>query len=256
MNALLKYSAALAAWAWLGTAAAAVVIHGTRVIIPGATGEATVQLRNESQQPVLIQAWIDDGDASATPQQARSPFVLTPPVARVEAQKGQALRLIRMSEIPERQRESLFWLNVVETPPKPTENLAAGDNILMFSFRTRIKVFYRPAGLAGDVNRAHEALCFNLDAGARKLRVFNPTPFHITFRTLVLRRADGSAVGELPAGADRMVPPASSRDFDLPLKGAATAGITAHYSVINDFGGETSGQRKSSASCTQAKAAD
>ncbi|MBO9356644.1 fimbria/pilus periplasmic chaperone [Bordetella petrii] len=251
MTSLFKYSLALVLWGWLSMAAAGIVVHGTRVIIDGAVGEVTVQLQNNGKQPVLMQAWIDDGDAAATPQQAKSPFVLTPPVARIEAQKGQALRIIRMNEIPERQRESLYWLNVVEIPPKPTENLAAGDNLLMFSFRTRIKVFYRPPGLAGTADRAHEQLCFSYDAAARKLRVVNPTPYHITFRSLQLRRANGSTAAELSGRQDRMIAPASERAFDLPLKGAASADLTVQYSVINDFGGDTSGQRKSAASCQQ-----
>lgn len=242
---------ALALCGWAGMSAAAIVIHGTRVVIDGAAGEVTVQVQNNGKQPVLMQAWIDDGDFAATPQKAKSPFVLTPPVARIEAQKGQALRVIRMGDVAERRQESLFWLNVVEIPPKPAENLAAGDNLLMFSFRTRIKVFYRPAGLAGTAARAHEQLCFSYDAAARKLRVSNPTPYHITFRSLLLRRADGSMAGELPSRQDRMIAPASERAFDLQLKGAPSAGLAVHYSVINDFGGDTSGQSKSAASCQQ-----
>ncbi|HYG45706.1 MAG TPA: fimbria/pilus periplasmic chaperone [Bordetella sp.] len=235
--------------------AAGIVIHGTRVVIDGAAGEVTVQLQNNGKQPVLMQAWIDDGDFGATPQQAKSPFVLTPPVARIDAQKGQALRIIRTGDVAERRHESLFWLNVVEIPPKPADNLAAGDNLLTFSFRTRIKVFYRPPGLAAAVDRAHEQLCFSYDAAGRKLQIANPTPYHITFRSLVLRRADGSIAGELPTQQDRMLAPASVRAFDLPLKGAAPAGLTVDYRVINDFGGDTPGQSKSAASCQQTQPA-
>src|SRR5690606_34686314 len=91
---------------------AAVVVNGTRVVVDAATGEATVHLRNSGNQPVLVQAWIDQGDAKAEPTQAGSPFVLTPPVARIDAGQGQALRLIRAGDIAHDARESLYWLNI------------------------------------------------------------------------------------------------------------------------------------------------
>jgi len=245
----LRFSAALALSGWLGASCAGVILNGTRVIVNEAAGEATVQLRNTGDYPVLVQAWVDDGDFGASPQQAKSPFTLMPPVARIDSQKGQAIRLIRMGDVPDRKRESVFWLNVVEIPPKPTESLAAGDNLLLLAFRTRVKVFYRPAALAGGVEKAHEKLCFSYDAAAQKLLVSNPSPFHLTFHTLVLRRPDGRVIGELAAKQDRMVAPGGERSFELRMTGRPQAAMDVRYSVINDYGGETAAERDSRPSC-------
>lgn len=245
-------AAALLLWCAAGAAMASVVVNGTRVIVDGAAGEATVQLRNTGQQPVLVQAWIDDGDAAADPQHAKSPFVLTPPVARIDAQKGQALRIIRAADIVQAGHESLYWLNVVEVPPKPAARQAGSDNVLMFSFRTRIKVFYRPAGLPGHADRAHEQLCFRYEPASRSLVVSNPTPYHVSFRRLALLGSGGRVAGELPARPDNMLAPASTGRFVLPVAGPLPAHPMVAYTVINDHGGDVVGQRNSVAACQPA----
>lgn len=229
---------------------AAVVLTNTRVVLDESQGEATVQARNVGDQPVLLQSWVDDGDATTRPQHAASPFILTPPVARVDAQKGQSIRLIKAGDIPNPQQESLFWFNVLEIPPKPTTQLAAGDNLLQLSFRTRIKLFYRPAGLPGNADQAHEQLCFSYDAASGRLTAHNPSPYHITFRKLALRASpDGPVIAELGKTTDRMIPPASERAFPLPSRRVPSPGMVVVYSVINDYGGDTPGQRSSEASC-------
>ncbi len=75
-------------------ALAGVVVNGTRVIYPAQAREVTVQVDNVGESPALVQAWIDSGDANQTADTSDAPFVLTPPIARVEPGRSQALRLI------------------------------------------------------------------------------------------------------------------------------------------------------------------
>ena len=76
-----------------GQTMANIVITGTRVIYPSDEKEVTVKLENKGKGPVLIQAWIDDGDINATPDSLRVPFVISPPLNRVDPEKGQTLRI-------------------------------------------------------------------------------------------------------------------------------------------------------------------
>jgi chaperone protein EcpD len=76
-----------------GSAHASVVIGGTRVVFLAQQGETTVRLSNESDKPALVEAWIDDGDVQSTPDTARTPFLITPPLFRMEAHKDQSLRI-------------------------------------------------------------------------------------------------------------------------------------------------------------------
>lgn len=248
---LFRYLAAVVVLpAAMAASNAAVVLSNTRIVLDEGRGEATAQARNVGEQPVLLQFWIDDGDAAAGPQHAVSPFILTPPVTRVDAHKGQSIRIIKAGDVANRQQESLFWFNVLEIPPKPAQQLAAGDNLLQLSFRTRIKLFYRPVGLPGTADQAHEQLCFSYDAATGQLAVRNPSPYHITFRKLALRASgDGPVIAELGKTAERMVEPGSERAFPLPPKRTPSPEMVIAYSVINDYGGDTPGQRSSKAPC-------
>jgi|SRR5471030_2145405 len=63
---------------------ASIIITGTRVIYPSAEKEVTVKLNNVGVYPVLVQSWIDNGDVNAKPENISVPFILTPPINRVE----------------------------------------------------------------------------------------------------------------------------------------------------------------------------
>ena len=89
---MMSTSVALAMFA--SQADASVVIAGTRVIFPGQDKEVTVQLNNAGQLPALVQAWLDEGDAAASPEAINVPFTLTPAMFRLDPGNGQALRLL------------------------------------------------------------------------------------------------------------------------------------------------------------------
>ncbi|TPS75937.1 molecular chaperone, partial [Acinetobacter baumannii] len=69
-------------------AQAEIVIHGTRVIYPSDAREVTLQVSNNGSKPALVQAWIDEGDPKSTPDQSKVPFMIAPPISRVEATKS------------------------------------------------------------------------------------------------------------------------------------------------------------------------
>ncbi len=53
------------------------------------------------------------------------------------------------SSVLPKDRESVFWFNVLEVPPKPDAATVANQSLLQLAFRTRIKLFYRPEALKG-----------------------------------------------------------------------------------------------------------
>jgi len=85
----------LLTWALFGAAVvqASVVINSTRIVYPQQAKEVTVRLESKNQAPVLIQAWLDNGDERSTPDLAGIPFVATPPIFRMEPGKQQVVRL-------------------------------------------------------------------------------------------------------------------------------------------------------------------
>ncbi|WP_058914461.1 molecular chaperone [Entomohabitans teleogrylli] len=232
---------------WGSCSQAAVVINTTRVIYNEKAGETIVQLSNKGKGPVLLQSWIDDGDAKAQPGAANVPFNLTPPVARLDPDKGQTLRIVRTGGGVSSQQESLFWLNVLEVPPKPTRQIAAGDNLMQFSFRSRIKLFYRPTGLTMTSQQAYEKVVLALRKSGSDYAVVvkNPSPYHITFRQLDVRQSkDSSVLGYLGKTPDRMVAPFSELSLVLQgVKAPIPAGVKAFYSLVNDVGGDNKYER-------------
>ena len=141
---------------------AEIIIHGTRAVYPSDAREITLQVTNTGKSPALVQAWIDEGDAKATPDQSKAPFIITPPITRVEAEKGQYLRITSLptANALSKTQETLFWLNVLDIPPKPSTKNAGGapDNFLQLAIRSRIKFFYRPSGIKEDVALAPEKI--------------------------------------------------------------------------------------------------
>ncbi|RZN37640.1 fimbrial assembly chaperone [Escherichia sp. E2593] len=124
-----------------------VYIYGTRVIYPEQKKEITVQLMNEGNRSALVQSWIDDGDTSLPPEKIHVPFVLTPPVAHVKGGEGQQLKIKKLANTLPKDRESLFFLNVLDIPPNCPE--LEDKNGIKFAMQNRIKFIYRPEGLTG-----------------------------------------------------------------------------------------------------------
>lgn len=125
---------------------AGIVIYGTRVIYPAEKKEVVVQLMNEGSQGSLVQSWIDDGNAALPPEKIHVPFILMPPVARVAADSGQQIKIKKMPNALPENKESLFYLNILDIPPNNPEN--AGKNILKFAMQNRIKLIWRPQHIA------------------------------------------------------------------------------------------------------------
>lgn len=214
----------------------AIVVQGTRVVFPEKSHEVTVRINNTSEGPVLVQSWVDDGRADVSPEDLQVPFVVAPAVSRVDPAGTAVLRITATQPQLPVDRESLFWLNVLETPPRnPTD-----DTVLQFAFRTRIKLFYRPASLHSDASGAAQALTWKLirnsaakDHGASVLEVTNPSPYYVSFGQV------GARFDRTPISAGTgMVGPFDKALFTLssPIP-ASHPQASVQYEVINDYGG-------------------
>lgn len=219
----------------VGAAHASVVITGTRVIFPGMEREVSVKLDNNGQQPALVQAWIDKGDIRAAPNAVETPFVIMPPVFRMEPAKGQTLRLIYTQEPLPQDRESVFWLNVLEIPPK--SNTEADANLLQMAFRSRIKIFFRPKGLdaegALDAPKHVAWRLIKAEHGGYAVEGSNPTPYHVNIATLQVR----SGTHAFDAADGGMMSPGGSHVFALQgLSVQRSGALEFSYSFVNDYG--------------------
>jgi chaperone protein EcpD len=228
----------LALSAFAGPAFASIVITGTRVIYPADEREVTVNISNNSTGPRMVQAWVDSGDDTQTADTAQAPFLLTPPLTRVEAGRGQSFRLMHLGDEYPRDRESVYWLNVLEVPPKPATE--EGVNRLQFALRTRIKILLRPTELSGDPLQSLDQLQWRVKPtdGGYVLESRNPSAYTVSFNRLRLS-VDGR---DIDAG-NGMVAARETNTFPLPgLTGMPATASTLDFSAVNDYGGSVDRQ--------------
>lgn len=199
------------------TSWAGVVVGGTRVVYDGSKKEAFISVMNsEKVTPYLIQSWVDESTDSGS---RKAPFIMTPPLFRLDAGQENVLRILRTGGTFPDNKESVFWINVKSIPASEKTDA----NQLQISIKTRIKLFYRPANLPGSANEAYKSLTFS--RSANQLVVNNPTPYYVSFHRVSV---GGSEIKD--AG---MVAPQSSTTWPLP----AGAAKIVSWQSINDFGG-------------------
>jgi chaperone protein EcpD len=217
---------------------ASVVVSGTRVVFSASEREVSVKLRNEGDTPGLVQVWLDHGDRDDVPEHVKVPFVVTPPLFRLDPRQGQTVRILSTDETLPEDRETLFWLNVLEVPPKPDASDAKQQNLIQMAFRTRIKLFYRPASLnkPQDVEDAYGRIVWTVrEEGHHKavLEAHNPTPYFITITKF--RIGDDAPDTEAPA----MLAPFHTHRFTTAfIASDAINNQQVTFSVINDYGSE------------------
>ncbi|MFC0225985.1 fimbrial biogenesis chaperone [Serratia aquatilis] len=213
-------------------AQASLVVSSTRLIYPENAKEITVQLTNPEPKEKLAQVWIDAGDPDALADNSDVPFLIMPPLTRIEGQGTHRFRLMftQQSVLP-KDRESLFWFNVLDIPP--IHNMGT-DNYLEFNYRTRIKLFYRPVALADSANHAGESVRWKVVADNKgfRLRGINSSPYYVSLNRVVL-----TDIGKRYSYAGEMIAPRGSVDFILHgLSSTPSEKARIEFQWIDDFG--------------------
>ncbi|VVP86602.1 putative fimbrial chaperone YadV [Pseudomonas fluorescens] len=207
------------------SAFASISLSSTRIIFDGAHKEANVTVRNGGQT-ILAQSWLDAGDAAGS----APPFAVTPPLARLEPNQQQLLRILYEGRGMPADKESVVWLNVQEIP----QASAADVNTLQLAVRQRIKVFFRPDGLTGDAAQAPVQLVWQLvtQAGKSVLKVKNQSNYHVSLADLKIAAGNKA---ELVIDST-MIGPGEVRSFNLKELPPGSPRLT--FSAINDYGAQ------------------
>jgi len=205
----------------MGTVQAGIQLSSTRVIMNDEQKHVSVFAKNVVAEPYVVQAWID-----GAAEEMETPFFITPPLSRFDAGVERRLTITRVGEGMPQDRESYYWINVLEIPQKKN----AADNTLSLAMHTRIKLFYRPASILKQP-RGPELLQWKLgrDGDACRLMLHNQSAYTINFARIDIAGEDanfGRAVIALPLATTAV---ALSR---CPATDATQ--VIAH--VVNDYG--------------------
>lgn len=193
-----------------------VTVGGTRLIYDGSRKEASLSVTNSTSAPYLIQSWTEVRENSTE----KAPFIVTPPLFRLEGNQQNVLRIVRVGgNLPE-DRESLFWLSVKSIPRGSQQD---NVNTLQIAVKNRIKLIYRPAALTGVPEAQADKLSWRVSGN--KVTVTNPTPFVMNFYEIKVGSRDVQDV--------TWVLPMSEATFTIP---AGAAGQVS-WKLITDYGG-------------------
>jgi len=217
---------------------AKVIIEGTRFVYPSNKSEITIGVRNDSDLTSLVQVTIEpdvlDKGSTSTPY-----FIVTPPLFRLDPKKGQALRIVSTKEPLATDRETLFWINILDIPPNSQDTEA---NLLMIAVSHKMKLFFRPK-LNNDIELSAKKLVWKLSFKENKnvIDVENPTPYFVS-----LTEADVLIGDKKYALLVGMVPPFGKAAFNLKDKGNTNNPLnnnnfSIRFRRMNDYGGVVSG---------------
>ncbi|MBV4414029.1 molecular chaperone [Enterobacteriaceae bacterium YMB-R22] len=205
-----------------GYAHAGIALDRTRLIITEKDTSASVNLTNTTPDvPFLAQSWVEDSSG----KKITSPLVILPPLQRIDGgQKGIA-RVTKTSGIASlpTDRESIFYLNVREIPPK-----ADKPNVLQLAMQTRIKLFYRPLAVIPKSRSAVWQDQVVFEKRGSSVTAQNPTPYYITI--LGLTNMSGKKLTDFPGV---MIAPKSSLDFRI----SDSSVNEFKMMFVNDYGG-------------------
>lgn len=200
-----------------GLSQASVTLSGTRVIYNTDRKESNISVKNNSDNPFLVQSWVQSNDSLGT----KPLFIVTPPLFRLDAGKTNTLRIIYNGAALPQDRESLFWLNVKSIPSSSKEDV----NKLQIAINTRIKLFYRPTTLSDDIDEIRHHVHWS--TVGNKLIVRNDSSYYISFFDV---KINGKSITDID-----MLAPKSNKEFTFNTP--PTKNKPVHWTYINDYGG-------------------
>ena len=207
-------------------------LNASRVIYDPASNGTTLTVTSPQDYPILVQSEVLNED-----MKSKAPFVVTPPLMRLDGQQSSRLRIVRTGGNFAADRESLQWLCVKGIPPKADDAWAKGKDgkpdaggkvslNVQLSINNCIKLFVRPASVKGHSDDVADKLRFERAGG--QLKAMNDSPFYMNLSSL---KVNGTDVKDT-----RYVSPFSSRVFSLPA--GKNAG-KVEWKIVNDYGGES-----------------
>lgn len=186
---------------------------------------------NHGDAPYLIQAGVSGEAGKST----AAPFLVTPPLFRLNARAQNMMRIMKVGAPLPADRESVFYFYAIAIPGQGDEvgkNMDTGEKDavgakLSIAMKTILKLFYRPANLPVTIDQAHELMQFTQQGNTVVIK--NPTPYYQSFAQL---QFDG--VAQDLDTRESMAAPMSNLVF--PVNARVN---TVTWSVMTDYGGAT-----------------
>ncbi len=159
-------------------------------------GGVTLSMTNHTEQGYLVQGFVSPMDPDTgrfdTKTGSVPPFVVLPPLKRVEAGGKFSFRIRQLGGQLLQDRESAFVVSLRAIPGVAVPDIAEAPAFsrqmgkasqVQVALQMNIRLFYRPQGIpARDNATVAKQVKFSLQG--TQLRVDNPTPYFLTFSVL------------------------------------------------------------------------
>ncbi|MGK4437834.1 fimbria/pilus periplasmic chaperone [Yersinia proxima] len=212
----------------------------TRVIYPLSSAKGvSLSVTNPQDYPILVQTQVKGED-----KHSPAPFMATPPLFRLDAGMRGQVRVIRTGGNFPQDRESLQWLCITGVPPKQGDvwdnshhdkknNMQDVNLNIQLSVGTCMKLLVRP----DQIRQKPEEMAGKLiwQRNGQQLRVNNPTPFYMNFKSVSLGNKN---IDLSSTGSGNYVAPFANRSFSLPVDMAGSS-AEINWQIINDLGSES-----------------
>ncbi len=200
--------------------AADVTLMPVTVKLDRANDRATVQVMNNGQEPVLMQAeaiaWNRVGGIDV--DAPTGDLIVNPPVFTVQPGQTQVLRL-GLRRTPQLDQEATYRIVLREVPmPRPSDvlNVAGSVRVLV---ALRVPVYVAPA----QVRRGEQWQVSRAANGELLAQVSNTGNVHLKVGELRLQGEGGTALASLTQkGGQSVIFPGEQRSFRLPAHDKAT----------------------------------
>ncbi|ECW0471766.1 fimbrial chaperone [Salmonella enterica subsp. enterica] len=205
-------------------AMAAFTLSGTRFIYEEGRKNISVDVTNTADSTYGGQVWVDNES-----QASGVYMVPEPPFFKLAPKQKQIVRIIKTeggTALPAN-RESLFWLNVQEIPPKAEKS---DEPVLSIALATRVKLIYRPKALIQGRKDAEKKVEVVQKNGTSWLK--NPTPYYFA---IVKVKVNGQDI-RLSKGEDMAVSMLAPFSEQV-VKGIPVGAKSVSIEAINDWGG-------------------
>lgn len=214
-----------------------ITLETIRVVYPGqAKNGITFKVTNNNAQPYLMQArvipWMAEPTETRNAENAHEvPFMVLPPLQRLEPEEDLTLRIRLTRNTLPTDRESVFVLSLKAIPSQSSSNK---ETRLVLALQNNLKLFYRPEGLP-EYSAEQLAGKLRFQRQGTQLRVTNPTPYYMTFRSLSVGKKSVDTTGLLT-----WVPPFGEQEYPLPV--SVRGDIT--WQLIDGMGNVTPAQHR------------
>ncbi|MEZ2683558.1 molecular chaperone [Proteus vulgaris] len=149
-------------------------INKDKFIFIESKNQEIIEIKNNTNSEYFIQSWISYYDENNDDE---LPFMITPPLFKIEKDENYSLKIFKIDEIKEKDRETIYRINIKRIPVLSDSD--ENENLLHISMNSIYNLIYRPISIEENTKDAYNKIEF-LKNKNNEFIIKNPTPYFIT----------------------------------------------------------------------------